>query len=246
MHQGLRLGRPWLALVLIAFCLPLLVGLGQPDLETDEAIYSFAVDRILVDGEWLEPKSSPSTATVFLEKPPLKFWMVAAPIKAGLLPHDEFGLRLVDVVLSSLAFVYVLAIGNILAGPACGLVAVLLLFIHWPLVFVHGLRTNNMEASLVLSYCAGVYHVLRWSALDDPRARRTHAVWATLAFVLGFMTKFVAALFLPFTLGLVVLSSARVRSRRPHWPRHASYAVPAEREGPDQLFRRMDGAGPHP
>ena len=213
MHQGLRLGRPWLALVLIAFCLPLLVGLGQPDLETDEAIYSFAVDRILVDGEWLEPKSSPSAATVFLEKPPLKFWMVAAPIKAGLLPHNEFGLRLVDVVLSSLAFIYVLAIGNILAGPACGLVAVLLLFIHWPLVFVHGFRTNNMEASLVLSYCAGVYHVLRWSALDDPRARRAHAVWATLAFVLGFMTKFVAALFLPFTLALAIMATPRVRAR---------------------------------
>jgi len=213
LHQGLRLGRPWLALVLIAFCLPLLVGLGQPDLETDEAIYSFAVDRILADGNWLEPKSSPSNTVVFLEKPPLKFWMVAAPIRAGLLPHDEFGLRLVDVVLASAAFVYVFAIGTLLAGPVCGAVAVLLLFVHWPLVFSHGLRTNNMEAALVLSYCAGVFHFLRWSVRDDERGRRWHAVAASVFFVLGFMTKFVAALFLPFTLAIAALAAPRVRAR---------------------------------
>ena len=35
---------------------------------------------------------------MFLEKPPLKFWIVAAPIRAGLLPHDEFGLRFWDAV----------------------------------------------------------------------------------------------------------------------------------------------------
>lgn len=213
MHQGLRLGRPWLALVLLAFCLPLFIGLGIPDLETDEAIYSFAVDEIVAHGDWLEPKSSPSVTTVFLEKPPLKFWLVAAPIKAGLLPHNEFGLRFVDVVLTGAAFVYVFAVGVILAGPVCGAVAVLMLFVHWPLVFAHGLRTNNMEASQVLCYAAGVFHFLRWSALDEARARRRHAVGLSLAFVLGFMTKFVAALFLPFTLGLAVLAVPRVRRR---------------------------------
>lgn len=213
MHQGLRLGRPWLALVLLAFCLPLFIGLGTPDLETDEAIYSFAVDEIVTHGDWLEPKSSPSTTTVFLEKPPLKFWLVAAPIKAGLLPHDEFGLRFVDVLLTAAAFVYVFAIGVLLAGPVCGAVAVLMLFVHWPLVFAHGLRTNNMEASQVLCYAAGVFHFLRWSAVEEFSGRRRHAVALSLAFVLGFMTKFVAALFLPFTLGLAVLAVPRVRRR---------------------------------
>ncbi len=213
MHQGLRLSRLWLALILVAFCLPLFVGLGRPDLETDEAIYSFSVERILEIGDWLEPKSSPSETVVFLEKPPLKFWLVAAPMKAGLLPHSLFGMRFMDAVAGSLAFVYVFAIGTLLAGPVCGGVAVLLLFINWPLVFEHGLRTNNMEASLVLSYCGGMFHFLRWSAIDDERRRRRHALWASLYFVLGFMTKFVAALFLPFTLGLVVLASPHARRR---------------------------------
>jgi 4-amino-4-deoxy-L-arabinose transferase-like glycosyltransferase len=213
LYQGLRLSRPWLALVLVVFCLPLFVGLGRADLETDEAIYSYAVDRILEIGDWLEPRLSPSENDVFLEKPPLKFWLVAAPIKAGLLPHDEFGLRFLDAVAGGVAFVYVFAIGSLLAGPVCGVVAVLLLFIHIPLVMVHGLRTNNMEAPLVLSYCAGVFHFLRWAALDDSRLRARHVYAAALYFVLGFMTKFVAALFLPFTLGIVVIGSRRCRRR---------------------------------
>jgi 4-amino-4-deoxy-L-arabinose transferase-like glycosyltransferase len=70
-----------------------------------------------------------------------------------------------------------------------------------------------MEASLVLSYCAGVFHTLRWARLDDPARRRRHAVAATLALVLGFMTKFVAVLFLPMTLGVALLLAPRTRER---------------------------------
>jgi 4-amino-4-deoxy-L-arabinose transferase-like glycosyltransferase len=67
-----RLSRLWLAIVLIAFCLPLFVGLGDADLETDEAIYSFAVDRILETGDWLAGRSGRSETTVILENPQLK------------------------------------------------------------------------------------------------------------------------------------------------------------------------------
>ena len=34
-------------LVLIAFCVPLFIGLGSTDLGNDEAIYSYAVESIL-------------------------------------------------------------------------------------------------------------------------------------------------------------------------------------------------------
>jgi hypothetical protein len=181
----------------------LFVGLGRADLETDEAIYSFAVDRILEIGDWLQPKSSPSETAVFLEKPPLKFWIVAAPIDAGVLPHDEFGLRFWDAVFGGVAFLYVFALGVMLAGPVCGAVAVLILFVHGPLLFEHGLRTNNMEAPLFLSYCGGVYHYLRWQQTSEGGSHRRavgHAAAAGLYFVLGFMTKFIAVAFLPFVL----------------------------------------------
>ena len=211
MPQGLKLSRLWLAVVLVAFCLPLFIGLGNDDLETDEAIYSFAVDRILETGDWLVPKLSPTENEPFLEKPPLKFWIVAAPIRLGLLPHNEFGLRFWDAVSGSASFVYVFAIGSLLAGPVCGVVAVLFLFVHWPLVFAHGLRTNNMEAALVLCYCGGVFHFLRWAAIDEPSRRARHLVALALLFSIGFMTKFVAALFLPVTLAIAAVLSPRCR-----------------------------------
>ena len=209
------MSRRWLAVTLVLFCLPLFFGLRSVDLETDEAIYSFAVDRILEDGQWLQPKSSPSETAVFLEKPPLKFWIVAAPIRAGLLPHDEFGLRFWDALMGAIAFAYVFAIGSRLAGPVCGGVAVMALFAHRPLLFDHGIRGNNMEAALFLSYCGGVYHFLEWGGVRKTHRTR-HALATGLYFTLGFLTKFVAAIFLPAALGLSALLVRPVRERLWH------------------------------
>ena len=120
-------------------------------------------------GDWLAPKGSPHEDEIFVEKPPLKFWIVAAPIRLGLLPHDEFGLRFWDAFFGAIAFLYVFAIGLMLAGPVCGLLAVLILFSHDSLLFDHGIRGNNMEAALLLCYCGGMYHFLRWVRLKpDP------------------------------------------------------------------------------
>src|SRR5580700_9477103 len=98
----MKISRPWLAVVIALFALPLFFGLGHLDLKGDEAAHSFSVDRILEIGDWLAPRSSPSDDTIFLEKPPLKFWIVAAPIKLGLLPHSEFGMRFWDALLGGL------------------------------------------------------------------------------------------------------------------------------------------------
>ena len=203
MREGLS--RPlWLALVILAFGAPLFIGLGRTDVENDEGIYSYAVDEMLANGDWLNPRSSPNADAIFLEKPPLKFWIVAAPIALGLLPHDEFGMRFWDALFGAVGFVYVFLIGCRLAGPICGAAAVAVLFVYQPLVFEHGLRGNNMEAPLFLSYCGGVYHYLRW-AEGTARRRAAHVVAVALYFFLGFMTKFVAALFLPMVIGVATL-----------------------------------------
>jgi len=207
-HQGLRPGRFWLALVLTLCCLPLFVGLGRADIENDEAIYSFAVDRILETGDWLEPKSIPNEDFAFIEKPPLKFWIVAGPMRLGLLGHDEFGMRFWDAVMGGVAFLYVLAIGSLLVSPICGAIAVLYLFVHWPLLFEHGIRTNQMEAPLLLAYCGGVFHYLAWARSEERAARWRHIAAFVACFVLGFMTKFVAVVFLPLAVGLTALSLA--------------------------------------
>jgi 4-amino-4-deoxy-L-arabinose transferase-like glycosyltransferase len=194
-----------LAAVVVCFCVPLFVGLGRTDMENDEAIYSYAVDGILRTGDWLNPPLSPGDWT-FLEKPPLKFWFVAAPIAAGLLPHREIGMRAWDVIFGAVAFLYVFAIGRRLSGPLCGFIAVMVLFLYEPLLFKHGLRNNNMEAPLFLCYCGGVYHYLAWAS--GAAARRRHIFAVHAYFFLGFMTKFVAAFFLP-----VVLAAALVLDR---------------------------------
>ena len=215
MREGVA-RRGALLLVLVAFCLPLFIGLGNTDLGNDEAIYSYAAESILITGDWLSPRSSPNLHIIFLEKPPLKFWIVAAPIRLGILPLDEFGLRFWDAAFGSAAFVYVFLLGRRMGGALAGLFAVLTLFVHRPLIFEHGLRSNNMEAALLLAYCGGVYHFLRWAGAEVDRERRLHIAVFTAFFFLAFMTKFVAAVFLPMLCGLgaLLLAPARGALRR--------------------------------
>ncbi len=183
------------ALVVSLFCAPLFVNLREPDVRSDEAIYSYSVERILDTGEWLTPRSIP-TDDPFLEKPPLKAWLVAGGMRVGLLPKDERGLRWLDALFGAAGFLYVYVLGRRLAGPLCGVTAVFVLFTLNPLVFDHGLRTNGMEAALFLCYCGGVYHFVRWVEAG-PQGARGHAAAVCAYFFLGFMTKFVAAFFLP-------------------------------------------------
>lgn len=208
----------WWALVIALFCLPLFAGLGRTDLQNDEAIYSYAAQSILETGDWLNPRSSPTPGVAFVEKPPLKFWLVALPIRLRLLPNDEFGLRTWDALFGGITFLYLFAIGRRMAGPLSGVVACLVLFTFHPLLFDHGLRSNNMEAALLLSYCGGMYHYLRWTDLRGTGRDRRHALAVGAWFVLGFMTKFVAVAFLPLVLGVssLLAPSAR-RALRDGW-----------------------------
>lgn len=244
---------PWSSLlgviiVVGLFCVPLFIGLGRWDLHNDEAIYSYAVDRMVETGDWLTPRSIPFD-NPFLEKPPLKFWLVAGAIRAGLLPKNEFGLRFFDALFGSLAFLYVYALARRLvsdsppiaggqiagaevsgvpevSGALSGFVAVLTLFTIDPLLFDHGLRSNNMEAALLLAYCGGIWHFARWSSASTTSTittsrRRAHAFAVAACFVLAFMTKFVAALFFPMVC-LVALAWRRdgwtfLRETRRDW-----------------------------
>lgn len=206
--------------VVCLFCAPLFAGLTGWDLDNDEAIYSYAVDRMLETGDWLTPRAIPYDGP-FLEKPPAKFWIVAAAIRAGVLPRDEFGLRFMDALFGSVAFMYVFFLGRWLAGPFCGVVSVLVLFTLDPLIFEHGLRSNNMEAALVLCFCGGVYHFARWVEDGSTKRAAIHALAVAAYFTLGFMTKFVAALFLPLVCAVAIAwrrgGLRRVRSGWRDW-----------------------------
>ena len=58
-----------------------------------------------------------------------------------------------------------------------------------------------------------MYHYLAWATRRTPASRRGHVVAVTLYFFLGFMTKFVAALFLPVVLGAATLLHRETRTR---------------------------------
>ena len=84
------------------------------------------------------------------------------------------------LIIASFAFLYVFAIGRRLRGSLCGFFAVMVLFVYEPLLFVHGLRNNNMEAPLVLAYCGAIYHYLQWSTAATASKRWLHVLAASL------------------------------------------------------------------
>ena len=94
-----------------------------------------------------------------------------------------------------------------------GLAAVFLLFIQWWLLFRHGVRANVMEASLLLAYAGGIHHFLAWSESDRRSTRWLHILAFAGWFSFGFMTKFLAVIFLPMVVGLAALSFADWRRR---------------------------------
>jgi 4-amino-4-deoxy-L-arabinose transferase-like glycosyltransferase len=203
-----------LAVVVLAFGRPLFVGLGNSDFENDEALHSMIAESIVRTGDWMTPHSFvPHLSPEFVEKPPLKFWLVAAPIRAGLVTASELGFRIWDALFGAVAFLYVFGLGRRVGGSWAGLSAVLVLFTFHPIVFEHGLRTNNMDAGLVAAYCGGMYHLVGWARAAPKRAALGHALAAGGWFYVGLMTKFVAVAFLPAVAGLVAVMHAPTRSR---------------------------------
>ena len=209
--------------VVVACSVPLWMGLGAADLQNDEAIYSYAVDRMLDTGDWITPRAIPFD-NAFLEKPPLKFWVVAGLMRLGVLPRDETGMRAVDALLGSIVFLYVYLLGCRLGGMACGLGADAILVTIGPVLFDHGLRSNNMDAATMAAYCGGIFHFARWV-----EGSRRDALAVAAWFAVGFLTKFVAALFLPLVclLALAWRSGGWTawRSRWREWVRPAALAV---------------------
>jgi 4-amino-4-deoxy-L-arabinose transferase-like glycosyltransferase len=122
-------------------------------------------------------------------------------------------------------------LGRLLAGSLCGVVAVLILFTIDPLLFTHGLRENNMEAPLVLAYCGGLYHFARWVEGSAGRGRSLHSLAVGAYFILGFMTKFVAVLFLPLVCVLAFVwrdgALTRIRVEWREWVPAALFVLAA-------------------
>lgn len=190
------------SLVCVLLLLPILMWFGVGDVGNDEAIYSFAAETMADSGDWLTPVGIYDGHPAFLEKPPLKIWLVAAVLELGA-PPDNWGLRLVDVLLTILIFAYVCALGRWLGGRWAGILSCLVFFAMRDPLLEHGILSNNMESVLVLQYTAGMYHFFALARSRTGQFR--HVLAMGLLFVLGFMSKFVAALFLPMIIVAVLI-----------------------------------------
>ncbi len=191
-----------LLLMVLLIGLPILLWIGHGDVENDEAIYSFAAIKMVESGEWLTPIGIYKDNPPFLEKPPLKFWLTALGLEMGL-PQTMWGLRFADAVLAILIFGYLVAIGLRLGGRWGGVLTALVFFAFRDPLLNHGVLANNTESAVLLQYTGGIFHFMAWA--DSSRRSLLHPVAIGLLFVLGFMSKFVAALFLPVTLVVVLL-----------------------------------------
>ena len=130
----------------LLFGLGLLYNLGEADVENDEAIYTYAAERMIDTGDWMTARDIPYDFA-FLEKPPLKFWMVGGPIRLGLLPRSPrsaFAPWTRCSAPSPSATSRCSATGW--PGRAAAIASCLILFGLRDLVLVHGIRSNNMEA----------------------------------------------------------------------------------------------------
>ena len=205
-----------IVVISLLFGLPLFSELDSDDLHNDEAVYSYTVDRVLEHGNWLWLDYIPAgdvEPVVYTKQPSLKLWIVALGIKLGLLPHNEFGFRFWDALFGAITFVYVFLIGRRLVDSVCGFAAVFLLFTHPLLLFDHGLRSNVMEAALVLAYSGGIYHFLAWSDSSLSSNRWRDILAAVGWFTFAFLTKGIAAIFLPTIIIVAALSFAEWRGR---------------------------------
>jgi 4-amino-4-deoxy-L-arabinose transferase-like glycosyltransferase len=214
---------------LLLCAVPLFLGLDRYDMANDEAIYSYAVHRLLETGDWLNPRSIPDDG-LFTEKPPLKLWLVAGVMKLGLVPVTDAGMRAWDPVFGAGIFAYVFLLGRRLGGAVCGLASAFTLFMIEPFVFEHSVRSNNMEGALTLAYVGGLYHSMRW--LESPAGSAPRHVWAVAGYLwLGFMTKFVAIAFVPIVAAMAGLwrteGRPTLRQVWAEWWRPAIVAVAA-------------------
>jgi len=148
-----------LSLATILLVVPLFLLIGAGDLSNDEAIYSFAADSIVATGDWLNPADISSDDAPFLEKPPLKFWLVATGLKLGL-PDSNWGHRFFDALFGALIIGYLVVIGLRIETPWAGLSAAVMFFVFQRPLIVHGILNNLMESALILQYCGSVYHFI--------------------------------------------------------------------------------------
>src|SRR5690349_3318545 len=164
----------------------------RPLANPDEGRYSEISREMAENGDWVTPRLN---GIKYFEKPPLQYWLTAASFKAFEL--DEWTARLPGALAGYLSAAIVAYVGAVIAAPAVGAYAALVLVgCIWPFGISH-LVTLDALLTLWLTLALGAF-LLAQHASDAPRAQRGFMLVAWAAVAGGVMTKGLIAPAIPF------------------------------------------------
>jgi 4-amino-4-deoxy-L-arabinose transferase-like glycosyltransferase len=188
-------------LLLIAFAL--FYRLGSPVLFEDpnDGQYAEVPREMIESGDWISPQLD---YTLFLNKPPLTYWLVASAY-AGF-GVNEFAARLPGVLVTLLTLLLIYRLGRELFDPLTGLLAVCV---------YAGMPSTLVEARFIrpdtILTATTIGALLAFSvALRSTGAHRRRAFYGLqLALAAGLLDKGIVALLLPAFPIAVIITAAR-------------------------------------
>ena len=192
-------------MVLFAAAVLFFAGLGRlPLLEPDEGRNAEVGREMLVSGDWITPHYD---SLVYLDKPAVFFWMVAASFKA--FGVSEFAARLPSAVMALATMLLVWFLGQRMYGNSAGVCAAVV-FAVAPLALV---LAREVIFDMTLTFLVTVAMVAFWLAEeDDFRRFRFHAlVFAAMG--IAVITKGFVGILIPLVAALIY-EAARGRWRQ--------------------------------
>ncbi|MDX2153839.1 MAG: glycosyltransferase family 39 protein [Bryobacteraceae bacterium] len=205
--------RRYQAIVLFFASLVFLGGtISPPSLMDDvDAVQASIARTMLESGDYVTPRLN---GVIYLEKPPLKYWLIAASF-AVFGPHD-WAARL-PIALSAIALCWLTArFAAWAAGPGAGLWAGVVLATCVGLFLFT--RILIADVMLTLTVTLAMWGFLRCLDEQEPRPSGWAAVFA-VAIALGMLLKGLIAAVIPFGGAVVFLALTRRLFRRDTWRR---------------------------
>ncbi len=188
-----RLRKSWLLGAAAVFCTLLWFALlaERPLFDPDEGRYAEIPREMLSGGDWVIPHLN---ALVYLEKPPLQYWLTALVFRG--FGQNEFTARLCTGLAGFLSLVTVFFLGRALWGAEAGVRAVLFTSASTLFVLLGHQLTLDMLLSFWLTAALSCF-VLAQARRDAPGAWRYWMLGCWAAMALALLTKGLIGVLIP-------------------------------------------------
>jgi 4-amino-4-deoxy-L-arabinose transferase-like glycosyltransferase len=191
--------RVWVAVV-VGSVLWFVLLAGRPLYDPDEGRYAEIPREMLAGGDWVVPHLN---ALVYLEKPPLQYWLTALAFRG--LGQNEFAARLCTGLAGYLSLLTVFFVGRRLWGPDAGIRALLFTAASTLFVLLGHQLTLDMLLSCFLLAALSCF-LLAQVRRDGAGHWRAWMLGCWTAMALAVLTKGLIGVLIPAaTLGLYLL-----------------------------------------